>query len=75
MTEPIEYRQITATVPWMTGVGAKRLARQAGVSLDDYLAGLIEAQLEDEAHRIREQLAEEERELLELKARDERGEK
>ncbi|WP_280474805.1 hypothetical protein [Nocardia asiatica] len=66
MTEPIEYRQITATVPWMTEVGAKRLARQRGQSLDDYLAGLVEAELEDEAHRIREQLAEEERDIRAL---------
>ncbi|WP_280185435.1 MULTISPECIES: hypothetical protein [Nocardia] len=67
MTDPIQSRQITVTVPWMTEVSAKRLARQRRLSLDDYIAGLVKAELEDEARQLRVQFAEEERELLELK--------
>lgn len=66
MTEPIERQQLTVSLPWMTAVGAKRLARQRGLTLDEYIGGLVSTDLAVEAEVLREHFAAEEAELREL---------
>lgn len=72
MTTPLpEHRDLSVSLPWQVQVGAKRLARQRGLTLDAYVEGLINADLATEAAVIRRLLAEEE---AQLRAEREAGE-
>ncbi|MFC9437887.1 hypothetical protein [Nocardia sp. NPDC057030] len=55
--------QINAKIDWVLAVGAKRLAKQRGLTLNVYLARLIAEDLAKDSETIRRQFADEEQDL------------
>ncbi|WP_063016332.1 hypothetical protein [Nocardia nova] len=60
-----DVMQLNARVPRTVAVGAKRLARQRGMTLNDFITELITRELMLEADALRKQMDEEERRAAE----------